>query len=86
MEWFRHRFSWAGTMVAADKVDIFRLWPRPVKSFLLTLQFNAVHLATENGEKTYTKLADPLRGVVRRKEIHLNRSYGQEVRGAEKAT
>ena len=80
VEWFRHQFSWAGTRVAADKVDIFRLWPRPVKSFLVTLQFNAVHLATENGEKTYTKLADPFQGMVRRKEINLNLSNGQEVR------
>ena len=86
MEWFRHWFSWAGTMVAVDKVDIFRLWPRPVKSFLLTLQFNAVHLAVEKGGKTYTQLADPFRGVVRRKEIHLNPSNGREVQGAEEAT
>ena len=86
MEWFRHQFSWAGTRVTADKVDIFRLWPRPVKSFLVTLQFNAVHLAAENGEKTYTQLADPFSGVVRKKEIHLNPSNGQEVYGAEKAT
>ena len=37
------------------------------KSFLATLQLNAVYLAAEKGEKTYTELANPFREVARRK-------------------
>ena len=58
--------------VAANKADITRQWPRLItvkemKSFMAFLQFNAVYLAAEKGEKMYAQLADSLREVARRK-------------------
>ena len=47
---------------------------RKVKSFLVTLQFNAVYLAAEEGEKTYPQLVDPFRVVDR--EVHLDPGNG----------
>ena len=91
VEWFGHRFSGDGMRVAPDKADIIRQWPRPVtvrevKSFLAMLQFNAVYLATEKGEKTYTQLADPFREAVRRKkEVLLDPGNGRQLLGAEEA-
>ena len=54
---------------------------RKVKSFLVTLQFNAVYLAAEEGEKTYPQLVDPFRVVDR--EVHLDPGNGRELPGAE---
>ena len=67
--------SGARMRMATNKADMTRQWPTPVtvkevKSFMLFLQFNAVFLATEKGEKMYTHLTDSLQDVARKKTIH----------------
>ena len=54
---------------------MIRDWPAPktvkdVKSFLQTVQFNAVYMAAEKeGEINYPELTAPLRSLTRRKVI-----------------
>ena len=40
---------------------------REVKSFLATLQFEAVYLVAEKGEETFAQLLDPFREAARKK-------------------
>ena len=40
---------------------------RDVKSLLQTLQYNAVYMAAEDGEKSYVELTAPLRSLTKRK-------------------
>ena len=55
------------------KTEVVRNWPAPktvrdVKSFLQTVQFNAVYMAAEKeGEMNYPELTAPLRDLTKRK-------------------
>jgi hypothetical protein len=69
--WFGHVFSAHGMNADEAKVQIIRQWPRPetvaeVKSFIQTLQFNAIYMGAEDGEPTYPELTAPFREVSRK--------------------
>ena len=60
-------YSKEGMTADPEKVKLIRDWPAPrtvkeVKSFLQTVQFNAIYLAAEEaGEMNYPELTAPLR-------------------------
>ena len=52
------------------KAQVVKEWPSPrtvkeVKSLLQTLQYNAVYMAAEEGEKSYVELTAPLRHLTK---------------------
>ena len=71
VKWFGNIFSQEGMSPDPDKVKLIKGWPRPttvseVKSFLQTVQFNAVYLAAQSpGEMNYPELTEPLRALTR---------------------
>jgi hypothetical protein len=73
VKWFGHIFSEEGMSVDPDKVQLIKSWPEPrtvaeVKSFLQTVQFNAVYMAAQlPGEPNYPELTEPLRALTRGK-------------------
>ena len=72
VKWFGMIFSEAGMEADPEKTRLIREWPAPktvkdVKSFLQTVQFNAVYMAAEEGEKNYAELTAPLRALTKQK-------------------
>ena len=64
--WFGHLYSRLGMRADPAKARVIKEWPSPrtvkeVKSLLQTLQYNAVYMAAEEGEKSYVALTAPLR-------------------------
>ena len=64
--WFGHLYSRLGMRADPSKAQVIKEWPSPrtvkeVKSLLQTLQYNAVYMAAEEGEKSYVELTAPLR-------------------------
>ena len=54
------------------KAQVIKEWPSPgtlkeVKSLLQTLQYNAVYMTAEAGEKSYVELTAPLRYLMRQR-------------------
>ena len=74
VKWFGHIFSEEGMSVDPEKVQLIKSWPRPrtvteVKSFLQTVQFNAVYMAAQlPGELNFPELTEPLRALTRGKK------------------
>ena len=73
VKWFGMIYTRHGMTADPDKVAVIRDWPAPrtvrdVKSFLQTVQFNAVYMAAEvEGEMNYPELTFPLRTLTRKK-------------------
>ena len=72
VKWFGMIFSEIGMEPDPEKTRLIREWPAPktvrdVKSFLQTVQFNAVYMAAEEGEKNYAELTAPLRALTTQK-------------------
>ena len=73
VKWFGMIYNKFGMSSDPEKVAVIRDWPAPrtvrdVKSFLQTVQFNAVYMAAElEGEMNYPELTAPLRLLTRRK-------------------
>ena len=73
VKWFGMIYSEVGMAADPAKTEVIKNWPAPktvrdVKSFLQTVQFNAVYMAAElEGEMNYPELTAPLRELTRRK-------------------
>ena len=68
--WFGHLYSRLGMRADPTKAQVIKEWPSPrtvkeVKSLLQTLQYNAVYMAAEEGEKSYVELTAPLRHLTK---------------------
>ena len=68
--WFGNLYSRLGMRADPGKTQVIREWPSPrtvreVKSLLQTLQYNAVYMAAEEGEKSYVELTAPLRSLTK---------------------
>ena len=73
VKWFGMIYNRHGMSADPAKTEVVRNWPAPktvrdVKSFLQTVQFNAVYMAAEKeGEMNYPELTAPLRDLTKRK-------------------
>ena len=73
VKWFGMIYSEEGMTADPEKTAVIKNWPSPktvkdVKSFLQTVQFNAVYMAAEEPEEmNYPELTAPLRLLTRRK-------------------
>ena len=71
VKWFGMVYSKHGMQADPEKVKLIKEWKAPrtvseVKSFLQTVQFNAVYMAAEEeGEMNYPELTSPLRKLTR---------------------
>jgi transposase InsO family protein len=69
IKWFGMVFTEEGMATDPEKVAVIKNWPPPrtvseVKSFLQTVQFNAIYMAAEEpGEMQYAELTAPLRNL-----------------------
>ena len=68
--WFGNLYSRLGMRADPAKAQVIKEWPSPrtvkeVKSLLQTLQYNAVYMAAEDGEKSYVELTAPLRHLTK---------------------
>ena len=73
VKWFGMIYSAQGMTADPAKTEVIKSWQAPktvreVKSFLQTVQFNAVYMAAElPGELNYPELTAPLRALTKRK-------------------
>ena len=73
VKWFGMIYSEVGMAADPAKTEVIKNWPAPktvrdVKSFLQTVQFNAVYMAAEEpGEMNYPELTAPLRDLTKRR-------------------
>ena len=70
--WFGHLYSRLGMRAGPAKARVIKEWPSPktmreLKSLLQTLQYNAVYMAMEDGERSYAELTAPLRSLTKQK-------------------
>ena len=87
VKWFGMIYSEVGMVADPAKTEVIKNWPAPetvrdVKSFLQTVQFNAVYMAAEEpGEMNFPELTAPLRDLTKRK-VKFSEDHSQNPMGS----